>query len=167
MLEQYEIDRAEVTLHEDIGHGQFGVVYRGTPSVGSRLAALSAQFAVKLLKQGSEEAQRTLFQYESTRMAGLKHANVIVMHAVCLRSEPNFIVLELMTNGDVKTYLRNCHAKVPGRVRSPQMLKLCHDVASGCAYLADRNFVHRDIAARNVLLNHDFVAKIADFGLRV
>lgn len=32
-------------------------------------------------------------------------------------------------------------------------------------YLSKRRIVHGDIAARNILLTHDFVVKIADFGL--
>ncbi len=44
-------------------------------------------------------------------------------------------------------------------------LLLAGDCADGLAYLARRDFVHRDIAARNVLVSSDRRAKIADFGL--
>lgn len=43
------------------------------------------------------------------------------------------------------------------------------DVAHGCSYLENSKFVHRDIAARNILLTTKFgpnrIAKIADFGM--
>nr|XP_019962454.1 PREDICTED: macrophage colony-stimulating factor 1 receptor 2-like [Paralichthys olivaceus] len=38
-------------------------------------------------------------------------------------------------------------------------------VAQGLDFLSDRNCIHRDVAARNVLLTHRRVAKICDFGL--
>lgn len=38
-------------------------------------------------------------------------------------------------------------------------------VASGMAYLEERQFVHRDLAARNVLIGDNIQVKIADFGL--
>lgn len=43
--------------------------------------------------------------------------------------------------------------------------KFAHDVTMGMTYLADRKIVHRDMAARNCLVNEDYVVKIGDFGL--
>ena len=45
------------------------------------------------------------------------------------------------------------------------LLKLSVDVATGFQYLQECKYVHRDIAARNVLVSGDHVAKIGDFGL--
>ena len=40
-----------------------------------------------------------------------------------------------------------------------------HDVLSGMVYMADHQFIHRDIAARNILVSVSWMAKIGDFGL--
>ena len=51
------------------------------------------------------------------------------------------------------------------------MVDMGHDVAKGCAYLQDMQFVHGDLAARNVLLCDNpikscrLIAKVADYGL--
>nr|XP_005988381.1 PREDICTED: macrophage colony-stimulating factor 1 receptor [Latimeria chalumnae] len=45
------------------------------------------------------------------------------------------------------------------------MLRFSYQVAQGMAFLAAKNCIHRDVAARNVLLSHRRVAKICDFGL--
>ncbi len=42
--------------------------------------------------------------------------------------------------------------------------QLAADCAEGLAYLASLNFVHRDVAARNVLVSSEWRAKICDFG---
>ena len=39
------------------------------------------------------------------------------------------------------------------------------DVCNGMKYLEDNGIVHRDLAASNVLISKDHVAKVADFGL--
>ncbi len=44
-------------------------------------------------------------------------------------------------------------------------MMLAGDCAAGLGYLASRGFVHRDVAARNVLVSSDRRAKIADFGM--
>ena len=43
--------------------------------------------------------------------------------------------------------------------------RYCHDVACGMHYLSSRRIVHRDVAARNVLLDSTKTCKVADFGL--
>ncbi len=56
--------------------------------------------------------------------------------------------------------------------RSPlhmsDLLQIALDVSRGCEYLESKHFIHRDIAARNVLLStkdSGRVAKIGDFGM--
>uniref|UniRef100_A0A8I3XDH7 receptor protein-tyrosine kinase n=1 Tax=Callithrix jacchus TaxID=9483 RepID=A0A8I3XDH7_CALJA len=45
------------------------------------------------------------------------------------------------------------------------LLNFSSQVAQGMAFLASKNCIHRDVAARNVLLTNGHVAKIGDFGL--
>ena len=72
-------------------------------------------------------------------------------------------MLEFMSNGNLKTYLNG--VKDTGEIRQAHMTKLSIDVANGFAYLQERKFVHRDIAARNILLSDDFTAKFGDLGM--
>lgn len=45
------------------------------------------------------------------------------------------------------------------------LLHFSSQVAQGMSFLASKNCIHRDVAARNVLLTSGRVAKIGDFGL--
>ncbi|XP_069055630.1 macrophage colony-stimulating factor 1 receptor [Pleurodeles waltl] len=45
------------------------------------------------------------------------------------------------------------------------LLQFSSQVAQGMAFLASKNCIHRDVAARNVLVTHGRLAKICDFGL--
>jgi proto-oncogene tyrosine-protein kinase Kit len=42
---------------------------------------------------------------------------------------------------------------------------MAYQIAKGMAYLAEKKFLHKDLAARNILLTENFACKISDFGL--
>ena len=44
------------------------------------------------------------------------------------------------------------------------LLKFCHQVAEGLSFLAHKSFVHRDIAARNILLDEELNCKVRRSG---
>ena len=45
------------------------------------------------------------------------------------------------------------------------LLEYLRQLASAMVHLEERNYVHRDIAARNILVSSPVVVKLADFGL--
>ena len=75
------------------------------------------------------------------------------------------IVLEFISGGSLYDWLR-------GTARPPpvaMLLVMAQQAAMGLSYLADHGVVHRDVAARNVLIRFDgpgrFQCKLSDFGL--
>lgn len=46
-----------------------------------------------------------------------------------------------------------------------ELVRMLHGISSGMRYLSDMQYVHRDLAARNILVDENYVCKIADFGL--
>ena len=75
--------------------------------------------------------------------------------------------------GDLLTYLRNSREKEENNLNFEFLIKISYYISSGCEYLESINLVHRDISARNCLLNivsfknNEFVleVKLGDFGL--
>jgi serine/threonine protein kinase len=161
-LAALEMDRKCINITEEIGRGQFGVVFRAQATLNDSTAPIAV--AVKALPPDATAEQQKSLQYEANRMCRLHHFNVLSLLGVCLRATPYLLVVELMDNGDLKSYLRYCRTAHTGLVGESALLKLSRDVCAGCEYLASVKFVHRDIAARNVLLGSQYVAKISDFG---
>lgn len=71
--------------------------------------------------------------------------------------------MELADEGELRTYL-NREKNSPALDLSVQIL-FAHQLASALTYLHSRQFIHRDVAARNCLVANPRCVKISDFGL--
>lgn len=91
-------------------------------------------------------------------MSNFKHDHILRLIGICLNKHESllYIVMELMEGGDLLSYLRNNRptAEKPSNLNLLDLVSMCVDVASGCRYLEEMHFVHRDIAARNCLVKN-------------
>ena len=146
-LEDIEIDRWQIQLVHRVGAGQFGEVWEG-------LWNNVTTVAVKILKPGTTSVR---FMEEVRRMKRLRHAKLIYLYAVC--TKPIYIVTELMKHGSMLEYLRG-----EGRsLKLPQLIDMSAQVASGMAYLEEQNYIHRDLAAKNILVGDNLMCKVDNF----
>lgn len=153
--DKWEIDPSELTLLEELGSGQFGVVRRGKWR-GCR------DVAVKMMKEGTMSEDD--FIEEAKLMTKLQHPNLVQLYGVCSKHRPIFIVAEYMKHGSLLQFLRR-HERALCEKGPVLLLDICLQVASGMAYLELHNYIHRDLAARNCLVGENYVVKVADFGL--
>ncbi|XP_020592211.1 probable receptor-like protein kinase At1g49730, partial [Phalaenopsis equestris] len=140
-----------------IGKGGFGTVYKAQFSDGTIGAVKRIN---KISKQGEEE-----FCRELELLARLHHRHLVALRGFCIDRNERFLVCEYMENGCLKDHL---HA--PGRppLSWHARLQIAIDVANALEYLhfyCNPPLCHRDIKSSNILLNGNFVAKVADFGL--
>ncbi|KAI3693909.1 hypothetical protein L1987_76864 [Smallanthus sonchifolius] len=153
-----------------LGQGGFGSVYKGVLPSGTEIA-------VKLMNgSGSLQGERE-FHNElslSTRINGAcgAHSRQVISvlgfssHQNRHRRKKMLIVFEYMQNGSLQDALlyRKCPELMDWKIR----FKIILDVAKGIDYLhfsCDPPIVHCDIKPSNVLLDCNFNAKVADFGL--
>lgn len=162
-MSDLEVSHDQITLEREIGQGEFGVVMKATASNLPHCEPALA-VAVKIMRNGASQADVNAFIREGMRLRDLDHGNVVLLLGACLQSEPYYIILEYMSYGDLKTLLRQCKTRSVG-IGLPHLMSLVRDVSLGFGYLQRHGFVHRDIAARNVLVSGDCVAKIGDFGM--
>jgi len=137
-----------------LGKGSYGEVEE--MRVGQKVVA-GKKFRLSINDDGTMRK----FSIELLTLAQLRHPNIVAFEGVChLPNEalPVLLMELLATN----LLLHPSHANL-GTYRKATIL--C-DIASGLAYLHSLSppLVHRDLTARNVLLNSKETAKIADFG---
>ncbi|XP_040925006.1 tyrosine-protein kinase receptor isoform X2 [Betta splendens] len=169
LSELKEVPRRNITLLRALGHGAFGEVYEGQV-LGMNGDNGPMQVAIKTLPEICSEQDEMDFLMEALIMSKFSHDNIVRCIGVSLNILPRFILLELMTGGDMKSFLRLNRPR-SGQTSSltmRELLQMARDIACGCRYLEENHFIHRDIAARNCLLTcpgPNRVAKIGDFGM--
>ncbi|MBA0806441.1 hypothetical protein Gohar_005894, partial [Gossypium harknessii] len=145
-----------------LGQGGFGSVYRATinNSNGNRTVA------VKVMDAGSLQGERE-FQNELFFASKLDSSLVVSVHGFSYdrKRRRMLLVYELMPNGNLQDAL--LHRKCPELMKWKQRFSIAVDIAKGLDYLhgLDPPIIHGDIKPSNILLDQNFSAKIADFGL--
>ncbi|XP_041854820.1 discoidin domain-containing receptor 2 isoform X2 [Melanotaenia boesemani] len=177
-----EFPRQQLTFREKLGEGQFGEVHlceaAGLPEFlgeGSPLPdrdGCSVLVAVKQLRADATSQARNDFLKEIKIMSRLDDPNIIRLLCVCVSSDPLCMVTEYMENGDLNMFLSQreiestlTHANNIPSVSLSDLLHMAVQISSGMKYLASLNFVHRDLATRNCLVDRRLTIKIADFGM--
>ncbi|NWX24129.1 ROS1 kinase, partial [Aegotheles bennettii] len=165
--------RDKLNLHKLLGSGAFGEVYEGTAVDILGDGNGESKVAVKTLKKGATDHEKSEFLKEAHLMSKFDHPHILKLLGVCLLNEPQYLILELMEGGDLLSYLRGARKQ---KLQSPlltvtDLLDICLDICKGCVYLEKMHFIHRDLAARNCLVSEkeyessSRVVKIGDFGL--
>ena len=177
-LEKKEYPRNDVIYIRDIGQGAFGRVFQARAPTLVRSQEWSL-VAVKMLKEDATEEMQKDFEQEASLMVEFDHPNIVKLLGVCAIGKPMCLLFEYMSKGDLNDFLRNCspeHFIVRRRsneVLTPDMPKLDHieqlhiskQIAAGMVYIAQKGYVHRDLATRNCLVCDNLTVKISDFGL--
>jgi len=153
----YEIDRKHISLLSIIGKGQFGDVHRGTYTIADGNAV---EVAIKTCKEDCDPCVSEKFLEEAYIMQQFDHPHIIRLIGIISQS-PICIIMELAHMGEMRSFLQNNRV----RLRMHTLIMYCYQLSAALSYLEGKHFVHRDVAARNVLVSSDDCVKLADFGL--
>jgi len=157
LLNSLWIDESAVKLGKEIGIGEFGAVYRGLYK--------NSDVAVKKIKDRTTVDE---FIKEAFVMSTLSHPNLVKLIGVVKHQLPNSdkfeisLVTEFMPKGSLLDYLTSRGRSV---LTPKELLQFVIHICDAMSYLEEKGIVHRDLAASNVLISKDDVAKVSDFGL--
>ncbi|KAL4358442.1 hypothetical protein HN873_030919 [Arachis hypogaea] len=151
-----------------VGDGSFGLVYKARLNDGTVVA-------VKKLSPDAFQGFRE-FQAEMETLSKLDHPNIVKILGYWSSGPERLLVYEFIERGNLDQWLHepttgpNDHISLSD-LRLPlsweTRVNIIRGVAHGLYYLhgLDKPIIHRDIKASNVLLDSEFKAHIADFGL--
>ena len=149
---------SEIIYGDQLGTGAFGVVYKCTFQ--------ATKCAIKKLhaKDESSEALAKALMDEFHVMSQLRHPNVLLTLGIAEDAVEGTkgIVMELM-EASLADVLSSASFEQYA-TWAGSFFSIASDVANGMAYIHFNNMLHRDLKPGNVLLDAQWVAKVADFG---
>lgn len=140
-------------IQERIGRGSFATVYK------SRHVDLGRLAAIKVLDSNSDVTTLQRFQREARSIATMNHPNIIQIYDIGEEFGRLYIAMEYVDGGTLSKLLKMSSLSLE------QKIKIAMQIADGLQHAHEHNIIHRDIKPDNILLTHDGVVKIADFGL--
>lgn len=145
-----------------IGHGGFGLVYRGVLNDGRKVA-------VKLMDQAGKQGEEE-FTVEVELLSRLRSPYLLALLGSCSDNNRKLLVYEFMANGGLQEHLypMNGSNAISSKLEWETRLRIALEAAKGLEYLHEHvspPIIHRDFKSSNILLDKNFHAKVSDFGL--
>ncbi|XP_075880466.1 tyrosine-protein kinase RYK isoform X2 [Nelusetta ayraudi] len=162
------ISRERVTLKDVLHEGTFGRIFLGV-LVDEKDPSKEKQVFVKTVKDHASEVQVTMMLTESCKLRGLHHRNLLPISHVCTEDgEKPMVLLPFMAWGNLKLFLRQCklaEANNPQAISQQDLVYMAIQIACGMSYLSRREVIHKDLAARNCVIDDNMQVKITDNAL--
>ncbi len=142
---------------ECLGRGGMGVVYRAEQDQPQR------QVALKMMHAGlrSKDLQRR-FEFESSVLARLQHPGIAQIFEVATWDDGNgarpFFAMELVEGVALDQFVKEKHS-IEAKLRL--FIAICEAVH----HAHQKGVIHRDLKPANIMITHDGVPKILDFGV--
>ncbi|GBG89524.1 hypothetical protein CBR_g49314 [Chara braunii] len=185
-VRQYTNDFEEGLL---IGKGGFGNVYKGvfvcdwdSGAIGGGGGGGRREMVVAV-KRGARRSGQGVKEFlnELSTLSSVRHRHLVSLLGYCDDDGEMVLVYEFMSKGTLRSHIlpksgggggEEQSALVGGEERAPLLwrkrLEIAVGAARGLEYLhigAQKVVIHRDVKSTNILLDDDYVAKVADFGI--
>jgi WD40 repeat protein/serine/threonine protein kinase/DNA-binding SARP family transcriptional activator len=144
-------------LHEQIGNGDYGAVYRASqPSIGREVAikVIQPQFA-----NHPQFIRR--FETEAQLVARLEHPHIVPLYDYWREPDGAYLVMRWLRNGSLQARLAD------GPLDLATTVTVVDQIASALHAAHRQGVVHRDIKPANILLDEDDNAYLSDFGIAI
>ncbi len=141
---------------EPIGGGGMANVYKALDVI------LDRHVAVKVLQPQFSEDEQFIkrFRREAQAATSLAHPNVVNIYDVGEEGNTYYIVMEYVEGQTLKELIQS-----RGPLPVEEALDYMEQMLAAIAHAHANHLIHRDIKPHNILIRHDGVLKVTDFGI--
>jgi len=142
-------------LHDLIGAGGFGAVYRAYQPVIKRDVAMK----IILPEYANHPDFIRRFEFEAQLVARLEHIHIVALYDYWRDPNGAYLVMRWLRGGSLRAMLKE------GPVSNELSVSIVDQISSALGAAHRRGVVHRDIKPDNILFDDDGNAYLADFGI--
>lgn len=156
-ISEITVQRCRVRLSSLLQEGTFGRVYRGTYNE-------TQDVLVKTVGQQANQTQVSLLLQEGMNLYGACHAGILSVLGVSIEDHTAPFLLYAADNNtkNLKMFLQEPIAR---SLTTIQIVKMSTQLASAICHLHSHGVLHKDIAARNCVIDDDLTVKLTDHSL--
>jgi serine/threonine-protein kinase len=143
-------------LHEQLGQGGMGVVFRAHDTVLQRVVALK----LVGVSYVDDPEMRERFFREARAAAQLTHKNIVTVYDLGEHEGRPYLAMEYLAGEDLQKRLAR-----PEKIPISRRLEIAIEVCQGVGHAHEHGIVHRDLKPANIYLAENAGVKILDFGL--
>ncbi|MFJ8540905.1 protein kinase [Streptomyces sp. NPDC093586] len=147
-------------LHERLGAGGMGIVWRATDQLLGRQVAVKALPRDETLSAAEARRRRERTLREARAVAQLRHPHVIVVHDVVEDDERAYMVMEFVDGGSLAD-----RVLAHGPVDAPEAARIGVALLGALRTAHEAGILHRDVKPSNVLVAEDGRVVLTDFGV--
>ncbi|KAH9313818.1 hypothetical protein KI387_022445, partial [Taxus chinensis] len=154
-----EMEEATQGFSTMLGSGGYGVVFEGKLHDGRKVA-------VKRL--GNADHGNLQFRAEVAALGSINHVNLVRLFGFCADGTNRLLIYEYMSNTSLDRWLFRQSHESSLFLDWKKRYMIIHDTARGLEFLHEKSrnrILHLDVKPQNILLDENFRAKLADFGL--
>jgi len=140
----------------ELGRGGMGVVYRAQDKRMGRMVA------IKTVTEDFTDDDNMLerFYHEAEKTGRLKHPNIVTVYDLGEQDGSPYIVMEFVDGTPLDKIIKD---KKPQPLL--EKLLIIEQVCSALGYAHQHDVIHRDVKPANVIVQHDGLTKLLDFGI--
>ena len=144
----------EFDLIELIGQGNYGRVYKAIHKKTGKIYSAKIAYIEKANEVES-------FKKEINILSQCNNQYIVHYYGSYIKGHQIWIILEFCDGGSLYELIKI----LPRNLNEEEIASLIYMILKGLIFLHENKKIHRDVKSENILLTHEGIAKLADFGV--
>ena len=153
-LSQYMINKSSLKITAQLQEGAFGKVYLGE--------YINQKVAIKVYKKHqNKKIHVESFLKEVDILNSLRHPNILLYMGICFDRDNYLMIAEYLENGSLFDHLH----REDTYLSESLIFEMITSILKAMTYTHSKNILHCDLKSSNILIDQNWIIKVADFGL--